>query len=75
MGTTNGPFGTWRATPMYRQMYASLGAIVLPQSFNLPNAQNVWDESGQLVDEKLPDRVQKFVAQFLSMVRQLHRDN
>jgi NAD(P)H-dependent FMN reductase len=71
IGATDGPFGTWRATPMYRQMYASVGAIVLPQSVNLPNAQNVWDESGKLVDEKLPERVQKFVGQFMELLRRM----
>jgi NAD(P)H-dependent FMN reductase len=71
MGATDGPFGTWRATPMYRQMYASVGAIVLPQSFNLPNAKQVWDEAGKLLDEKLPGRVEKFVEQFLELLRRL----
>lgn len=72
MGASDGPWGTWRATPMYRQMYSSMNAIILPQSFNLPNAQKVWDESGKLLDDKLPARVEKFVGQFLALVRQMH---
>lgn len=73
MGTTDGPWGTWRATPQYRQMYASCGAIVLPQSFNLPNAQLTWDEHGQLLDGKLPPRVGKFVKAFVELTERLAR--
>ena len=72
MGASDGPWGTWRATPQYRQMYASNGAIVLPQSFNLPYAQNAWDESGKLLDDKLAGRVEKFVGQFLALVKTVH---
>ena len=72
MGASDGPWGTWRATPQYRQMYASCGAIVLPQSFNLPYAQNVWDENGKLSDDKLAGRVEKFVGQFLALVKTVH---
>ena len=75
MGASDGPWGTWRATPMYRQMYAALSAIVLPQSFNLPYAKQVWDENGSLVDTKLPERVQKFVGQFLALLKQINKEN
>ena len=73
MGTTDGPWGTWRATPQYRQSYAALGAIVLPQSFNLPNAPQVWDANGNLLDERLPGRVEKFVKTFLELTGRLSR--
>jgi chromate reductase len=75
MGASDGPWGTWRATPMYRQMYGALGAIVLPQSFNLPNAPQVWDENGKLLDEKLPGRVEKFVGQYLTLLRRVNPEN
>ena len=72
MGATDGPWGTWRAMPQYRQTYAALGAIVLPQSFNLPYAPKVWDDAGKLVDDKLPGRVEKFVGQFLAFLRAMN---
>jgi hypothetical protein len=58
--------------PQYRQTYAALGAIVLPQSFNLPYAPKVCDDAGKLVDEKLPGRVEKFVGQFLAFLRAMN---
>jgi chromate reductase len=71
MGASDGPWGTQRATQQYRQMYACLGAIVLPQSLNLPYAQKVWDDAGNLLDETLAGRVEKFVGQFLALFRQI----
>ncbi len=72
MGASDGPWGTQRATQHYRQIYAGLGAIVLPQSFNLPHAAQVWDASDKLLDDKLPGRVEKFVQQFLALLRTVH---
>jgi NAD(P)H-dependent FMN reductase len=72
MGASDGPWGTQRATQHYRQIYACLGAIVLPQSFNLQNANKVWNESGELLDDTLPGRVEKFVAQYLELLRRMH---
>ncbi len=68
MGATNGPWGTWRGMPHLRQTLQCLNALTIPQQINLPRAQDVWDADGNLKDDTLPPRVEKFVQAFLSVL-------
>ena len=66
MGTTPGMWGTLRGMPQIRQVMSALSAHVIPQQINLPHAAKVLDEEGNLLDEKLAGRVEKFIDAFLS---------
>lgn len=67
MGATPGMWGTWRGQPHYRQIFTILNAIVMPQTMNVAQANKVWSESGDLLDQKLSGRVEKFVREFICM--------
>ncbi|HEY3294061.1 MAG TPA: NAD(P)H-dependent oxidoreductase [bacterium] len=65
MGASNGPFGTWRMMPQLRASLSGLQAFVIPQQVNVREAAKVWNEQGELVDEKLGPLVEKFVAAYM----------
>jgi NAD(P)H-dependent FMN reductase len=67
MGATIGPWGTWRGQPHLRQTFTILNAIVLPQTMNVPRVEQVWTKEGELLDQKLGGRVEKFVKIFLTL--------
>ncbi len=71
MGTTDGPWGTWRGQPHLRQSLTILGASVIPTTINVPYAPKVWNPEGDLLDQKLGGRVEKFVQQFLEFTSKL----
>lgn len=71
MGVSNGPWGTQRGMPHLRQSLLALSALVIPQQINVPMGGEVWDEAGNLKDEKLPGRVEKFITAFLDVTRKL----
>ncbi|MBK8130704.1 MAG: NAD(P)H-dependent oxidoreductase [bacterium] len=71
MGTSGGPWGTNRMLPALRQVMAIMGAVVIPQSVTIPNAGKVWDESGALLDETLPGRVEKVLGNSLTVPQKM----
>jgi chromate reductase, NAD(P)H dehydrogenase (quinone) len=71
MGATTGLWGTQRAMPQFRQAFQILSAHVIPQQINVREAKKVWDESGMLLDDKLPAHVEKFITEFLRVVHLL----
>ncbi|MFZ5433233.1 MAG: NADPH-dependent FMN reductase [Calditrichota bacterium] len=71
MGATSGLWGTQRMMPQLRQAFQILGAHVIPQQINVREAAKVWDESGQLLDDRLPERIETFAQEFLRIVERL----
>lgn len=71
MGATTGLWGTQRMMPHLRQVLVALGAHVIPQQVNVREAAKVWDEGGVLLDAKLPERVERFASEFVSVVERL----
>jgi len=71
MGATTGMWGTQRMMPQLRQTLGILSAIVIPQQVNVRDARKVWDEKGQLLDDKLAERVEKVIREFVRVTRAL----
>jgi chromate reductase, NAD(P)H dehydrogenase (quinone) len=74
MGATPGLWGTQRMMPQLRQVLTLLNSIVIPQQINVREAKKVWDDDGNLLDEKLPGHVEKFVQEFVRVVDKLKSD-
>jgi len=74
MGATTGMWGTQRMMPHLRQSLQILAAHVIPQQVNVREAGKVWDDSGNLLDDKLPAHIEKFVQEFLRVVERLKLD-
>ncbi len=52
--TSDGQYGGTRALADLRKvLMVGLGAIMLPERIEVPRAQDVFDESGELIDERL----------------------
>jgi len=74
MGATSGMWGTQRMMPQLRGVMTLLGAMVIPQQINIRHAREVWNEAGELIDEKMPERMEKFVVAFLEIVNRMQGD-
>ena len=74
MGATTGMWGTQRMMPHLRQSLQILSTNVIPQQVNVREAGKVWDDSGNLLDDKLPAHIEKFVQEFLRVVERLKLD-
>ena len=74
MGATTGMWGTQRMMPHLRQSLQILAAQVIPQQVNVREARKVWEESGNLLDDKLPAHIETFVQEFLRVVERLRLD-
>ena len=71
MGASAGPWGTNRMQPSLRAVLAVMGALVIPQSVTIPNAEQVWDEAGRVLDDVLPHRVEKVIARLLEVASKM----
>ena len=58
---SGGGFGGVRAAAHLRDMLAELGMPAIPTSFPIPKVQDALDEKGKPLDEKLNQRVKKFL--------------
>jgi chromate reductase len=74
MGATTGMWGTQRMMPHLRQSLQVLNAQIIPQQINVREAGKVWNASGNLLDDKLPARVETFIQEFLQVVERLKLD-
>jgi chromate reductase len=70
-GASDGPWGTNRMQPSLRSSFAVMGALVIPQTITIPRANTVWDDSGMLLDETLPGRVEKAIAGLMDVTRKM----
>ncbi len=74
MSASTGPIGGWRMMPELRATLSGLQALVIPQQVNVREALKVWNEQGEVVDERLPGIVEKFVLAFVQTTRQLRAE-
>jgi chromate reductase len=74
MGATSGMWGTQRMMPHLRQSLQILSALVIPQQVNVREAGKVWDTQGNLLDDKLPARVERFMGEFLGVAERMKLD-
>jgi len=58
---SGGGFGGVRAASHLRDMLAELGMPSIPSSFPIPKVQDALDEKGNPLDEKLNQRIKKFL--------------
>lgn len=68
MGASTGLFGGVRMAPHLRQVFQILKAQVIPQQVNVREAKKVWDETGRLLDDKLPGHVEVIVKELIRIV-------
>jgi NAD(P)H-dependent FMN reductase len=58
MTATPGPYGGVRGLPHLRQIFATLGVLVLPTQVQLARADQAFDASGKLLDGKMAAAVE-----------------
>jgi NAD(P)H-dependent FMN reductase len=59
-----GSFGGINAAQQLRLVFAELGAPAIPSSFAISRVNEVFDEKGELVDERYNNRVVRFLDEF-----------
>ena len=64
MSASSGPIGGWRMMPQLRATFAGLQALVIPQQVNVREAGKVWNEQGELTDERVREQIEKFTRAF-----------
>ncbi len=71
-----GPFGGCRAVPALKESLTVLGAISLPDVLLLPTVEKAIEEDGKIKDEKLENRLKKFLnkAHWLAEALKNHRN-
>jgi chromate reductase len=74
LGASNGRIGTARAQIHLREICATVGIILMHQpAILLAEAQNLFDENGNLKDEKTKVRMQKFTSAFIDWINTWQR--
>jgi len=74
MGASAGLWGTTRMMPHLRDIMTMLGCLIIPQQISVPQAAKVWNEAGEMTDEKLPGRVERFIGAFVATVQNHARE-
>jgi chromate reductase len=71
-GSSDGRFGGSRAVVDLRKVLAAaLGALVIPQQYELPNAQHAFNESGELLDERASRALKSVTAALVETTRRI----
>jgi chromate reductase, NAD(P)H dehydrogenase (quinone) len=71
MAASSGLYGGVRMLPHLRQVFQLLNAQVIPQQVAVREARKVWDDTGKLLDEKLPGHVEKLVRELVRVATAL----
>jgi NAD(P)H-dependent FMN reductase len=69
MTASNGSFGGVRAQLAWLPTFKTLGLIVYPPQLPIPKAQDVFDENGNIVDQKMKERLEKFAQGFVEFTQ------
>ena len=72
MAASPGPFGAVRHLPHLRQILATLGVTVLGNQVAVPRADEAFDETGALRDERTAKSVQALAASLVEATKKLH---
>ncbi len=70
-GVSNGYFGGVRAIESLIHPLKTMGLVALRPDLHFPRIQNVFDEDGQVKDEKYNDRVRKIFEELIWMAKTL----
>tara|TARA_R100000306_G_scaffold62381_1_gene69191 strand:+ start:5820 stop:6254 length:435 start_codon:yes stop_codon:yes gene_type:complete len=65
MAASPGKFGGIRGLQSARQLFANLGAVVVPEQLALPYADKAFDGEGRLIDEKQVQQVKALADRFV----------
>ena len=71
VGVSAGPFGGTRAIQNLLPVMRELGLVTIFWDVNFSSIQNVFDESGKLLDESFLRRIDKFLKELIWMARTL----
>lgn len=70
-GVSNGPWGGIRAIEHLVPSLRKMGFVLLQKDVQFPSVQNLFDESGQLLDQKYIERVNRAYDQLIWMAQAL----
>jgi NAD(P)H-dependent FMN reductase len=70
-GVSAGPFGGARVIQNLLPVMRELGLVTIFWDVNFSSVQNVFDESGKLLDESFLRRIDKFLKELIWMARTL----
>jgi len=70
-GVSAGPFGGTRVIQNMLAVMRELGLVTIFWDVNFSSVQKVFDESGKLLDEAFPRRIEKFLKELIWMARTL----
>lgn len=73
MSASPGAFGAVRSATTTRAILAHIQTIVIPQSLNLPHADQAFNDDGTLKDPKMQARVEKLGRQLVETIAQLKK--
>jgi chromate reductase len=71
MAASPGGLGGLRGLVHLRSILSSIGVIVLPEQIAVPRAFEVFDENGQLKDDKQQGRIQGIGQSLATMLHKL----
>lgn len=67
--SSDGSFGGIRARTAWLPIFATLGLLTYPTQMPIPTAQDKFDESGNVTDDKLKERLTKFAQEFVDFTK------
>ena len=70
-GVSAGPFGGTRVIENLLPVMRELGLVTIFWDVNFSSVQKVFDESGKLLDDSFPRRIDKFLNELIWMARTL----
>ena len=71
VGVSAGPFGGTRGIQSLLAVIRELGLVNIFWDVNFTNVQNVFDASGNLLDQSFPRRIEKFLKELIWMAKTL----
>lgn len=71
-GVSSGPWGGVRAVESILPVLRTLGLVISRTDLHFPNVQNLFDEQGNLKDEKYVQRIEKALEELLWLAKTLN---
>ena len=70
LGVAGGAIGAIKALEHLRSVCSHIGAIVLPGPVSVPRVGKVFDQSGQVLDPKIEERLQRLAHSLVEYINQ-----
>jgi len=71
VGVSSGPWGGVRAIESILPVLRTLGLVISRRDLNFPNVQDLFDQQGNLKDEKYIQRIEKALEELLWLAKVL----